>query len=102
MSGIGTRQKDTILYNSGRIAILTNFGVFIFAYENGIWLKESIVYWKIIRISISMNYDGLPSNGLAFSCRERATTSLQKTNDLVREAVGCNAGLDGRYDTAPY
>jgi len=33
-------------------------------------------------------------NGLAFSCRERAQGNLQKTNDLVREAVGCNAGLD--------
>src|SRR5215218_7733094 len=28
-----------------------------------------------------------PPNGLAFSCRERATTSLQKKNDLAREAV---------------
>jgi hypothetical protein len=33
----------------------------------------------------------VPPNGLAFSCRERATTSLQKANDLVRGAVGCNA-----------
>ena len=36
-----------------------------------------------------------PPNGLAFSCRERATTSLQKANDLAREAVSCNAGLGG-------
>jgi len=35
----------------------------------------------------------LPPNGLAFSCRERATTSLQNANDLAREAVSCNAGL---------
>src|SRR3954452_14834092 len=35
-------------------------------------------------------------NGLAFSCRERAGGSLQKTNDLAREAVSCNAGL-GRH-----
>jgi len=32
-------------------------------------------------------------NGLAFSCRERAKKSLQKANDLAREAVSCNAGL---------
>ena len=34
-----------------------------------------------------------PPNGLAFSCCERAGTGLQKTNDLAREAVSCNAGL---------
>ena len=34
-----------------------------------------------------------PPNGLAFSCRERAGSSLQKANDLAREAVSCNAGL---------
>jgi hypothetical protein len=28
---------------------------------------------------------------LAFSCRERAADHLQKTNDLAREAVSCNA-----------
>jgi len=32
------------------------------------------------------------SNGLAFSCRERAGNTF-KTNDLAREAVSCNAGL---------
>src|SRR5215216_6354990 len=32
-----------------------------------------------------------PPNGLAFSCRERAGSSLQKANDLAREAVCCNA-----------
>jgi len=32
----------------------------------------------------------LPPNGMAFSCRERATTSCQNVNDLVREAVGWN------------
>jgi len=32
----------------------------------------------------------LPSNGLAFSCRERAIYHLQKSNDLAREAVNCN------------
>jgi hypothetical protein len=37
------------------------------------------------------------SNGLAFSCRDRAADHLQKTNDLAREAVCCNAGL-GRTD----
>jgi len=36
-----------------------------------------------------------PPNGLAFSCRERAGRRLQKTNDLAREAVSCNAGLGG-------
>jgi hypothetical protein len=30
---------------------------------------------------------------MAFSCRERAITSLQKANDLAREAVNCNAVL---------
>src|SRR6266496_3925901 len=35
----------------------------------------------------------LTHNGLAFSCRERATRSVPKTNDLGREAVSCNAGL---------
>src|SRR6266498_2185940 len=33
-------------------------------------------------------------NGLAFSCRERATGSRQNTYDLAREAVSCNAVLD--------
>jgi hypothetical protein len=28
------------------------------------------------------------SNGLAFSCHERAADHLQKTNDLAREVVG--------------
>jgi hypothetical protein len=32
-------------------------------------------------------------NGLPISGRERATTSLQKPNDLAREAVGCMGGL---------
>jgi hypothetical protein len=36
-----------------------------------------------------------PPNGLPFSCGKRATTSLQKANDLAREAVGCN-GVFGR------
>ena len=36
-----------------------------------------------------------PPNGLPISCRERATTSIQKTNDLAREAVNCNAVLGG-------
>ena len=36
-----------------------------------------------------------PPNGLAFSCRERAGTGCQNTNDLAREAVNCNAVLDG-------
>jgi hypothetical protein len=30
-----------------------------------------------------------------FSRRERAGASLQKANDLAREAVSCNAMLDG-------
>jgi hypothetical protein len=34
-------------------------------------------------------------NGLAFSCRERARRRLQKTNDLAREAVNCNAVFGG-------
>jgi hypothetical protein len=33
---------------------------------------------------------------LAFSCRKRASRSLQNANDLAREAVGCNAGLGGK------
>jgi hypothetical protein len=37
----------------------------------------------------------MPPNGLAFSCRERAANCLQKTNDLAREAVGCNAVFGG-------
>jgi hypothetical protein len=37
--------------------------------------------------------DGERPNGLAFSCRERAGRELQKTNDLAREAVSCNAVL---------
>jgi len=36
---------------------------------------------------------GVPPNGLAFSCRERAKTSLQNSTDLAREAVSCNAVL---------
>jgi hypothetical protein len=43
-------------------------------------------------------YDRLLPNGLAFSCRERAD-HLQKTNDLAREAVNCNAVLAGRLGT---
>jgi hypothetical protein len=34
---------------------------------------------------------------LAFSGRERADKSLQKTNDRAREAVSCNAGLGRRF-----
>jgi len=30
---------------------------------------------------------------MAFSCRERTADHLQKSNDLAREAVNCNAGL---------
>jgi len=33
----------------------------------------------------------LPPNGVAFSCRERAADHLQKSQDLAREAVNCNA-----------
>jgi hypothetical protein len=32
---------------------------------------------------------------MAFSCRERAADHLQKPTDLAREAVNCNAVLDG-------
>jgi hypothetical protein len=32
---------------------------------------------------------------LAFSCRERAADHVQKTNDLAREAVSCNAVFGG-------
>jgi hypothetical protein len=32
----------------------------------------------------------MPPNGMPFSCRERAATGCQNTNDLAREAVGCN------------
>jgi hypothetical protein len=41
-------------------------------------------------------------NGLAFSCRERAWASLQKTNDLAREAVCCDAGLGRRLPRAAF
>src|SRR6266540_6293264 len=44
------------------------------------------------------NVDGLPPNGLPFSCRERAADHLQKANDLARAAVGWNGGL-GRRDS---
>jgi len=37
--------------------------------------------------TLTMVYE--PPNGLPFSRRERAPTSLQKANDLAREAVGC-------------
>jgi hypothetical protein len=37
-------------------------------------------------------------NGLAFSCRERAAEHLQKTNDLAREAVSCNAVFGGHAE----
>ena len=40
----------------------------------------------------------MPSNGLAFSCRERAETNCQNANDLAREAVSCNAGLGVSLD----
>jgi hypothetical protein len=36
-----------------------------------------------------------PPNGLAFSCRERAQKQPQKSDDLAREAVSCNAVLAG-------
>jgi hypothetical protein len=38
---------------------------------------------------------GMLPNGLPFSCRERVAQICQKANDLAREAVGCNGGLDG-------
>jgi hypothetical protein len=44
---------------------------------------------------VDAHVDGLPPNGLPFSCRERAVYHLQKANDLAREAVGCNGGLGG-------
>jgi len=52
------------------------------------------MYFGIVSRSASgLVQDYIPPNGLAFSCRERATTSLQKADDLAREAVSCNAGL---------
>jgi hypothetical protein len=42
-----------------------------------------------------------PPNGLAFSCRERAGSDLQKINDLARAAVNCNAGLGGAGGPIP-
>ena len=41
-------------------------------------------------------FNWLRPNDLAFSCRERAATSLQNATDLAREAVGCTGGLGGR------
>ena len=36
--------------------------------------------------------DRLPPNGVAFSCRKRAVQDhVQKSDDLAREAVSCNA-----------
>src|SRR5947199_61859 len=40
-----------------------------------------------------MSIDGRRSNGLRISCRARAETVLQKSNDRARAAVGCNAVL---------
>jgi hypothetical protein len=39
----------------------------------------------------------VPSNGLPFSCRKRATMKVSKANDRARAAVGCTAGLDGMH-----
>jgi hypothetical protein len=47
---------------------------------------------RISQIWSQVQVDARP-NGLAFSCRERAGSSLSKPNDLAREAVNCNAGL---------
>ncbi len=48
-------------------------------------------------------------NGLVFSCRERAITSLQNANDLAREAVSWNTVLgrafvwfDGAYSLSRF
>jgi hypothetical protein len=41
--------------------------------------------------------DGLPSNGLPFSCRERAAATCQKATDLVREVVSYSGLLDGSH-----
>ena len=38
-------------------------------------------------------------NGLPFSCRKRCT-DCQKSNDLVRAAVGWNGGLGGLVNDA--
>ncbi len=51
------------------------------------WLSVALWYWQYLHL--------LLPNGLAFSCRERAGKGLQNANDLAREAVSCNAGLDG-------
>jgi hypothetical protein len=48
--------------------------------------------------AIGGKLDGLPPNGLAFSCRERAGCCLQKAHDLARAAVNCNAGLGRRIE----
>jgi len=37
-------------------------------------------------------------NGLAFSCRERVADHVQKSDDLAREAVNCNAVLGRRFN----
>jgi len=41
-----------------------------------------------------------PPNGLPFSCRARSE-SVQKSTDLVREAVGCNGGLGQGLQVMP-
>jgi hypothetical protein len=55
--------------------------------------SNSILHTKGIGIGRGCE---LPPNGLAFSCRERATESVSKPNDLAREAVNCNGGLGHR------
>src|SRR3954470_5099294 len=44
----------------------------------------------IVGRSLEQSIEWLPPNGLPFSCRERAASQLQKSEDLAREAVGCN------------
>jgi hypothetical protein len=58
---------------------------------------ESIAYEELVLEKV---FDAPPSNGLPFSCRERATTSFQNSTDLVREAVGCNGVFGGSFVVA--
>jgi hypothetical protein len=43
----------------------------------------------------------LPPNGVPVSRRERAANHLQKTNDLVRDAVDCTGVLGGSTHRSP-
>jgi hypothetical protein len=63
-------------------------------YENEDDDQDAGRVYRTISHSICGKRRWLPPNGLPFSCRERCRAT-QNTNDLAREAVGCNGGLGG-------